>query len=111
MQLYTYKAEVTGVYDGDSVTIDIDLGLGTWRRGEKLRLYGVDTPEVRGESREAGLIARDFLRALVLGKPVIIRTHKDQEGKYGRLLAEIFLADGTNVNELLVERGLARRYT
>jgi micrococcal nuclease len=36
--LYNYKAVVTSVYDGDTCTVDIDLGLHTWIRGEKSRL-------------------------------------------------------------------------
>ena len=36
--LYNYKAIVTSVYDGDTCTVDIDLGLHSWIRGEKLRL-------------------------------------------------------------------------
>jgi endonuclease YncB( thermonuclease family) len=46
--LYTYKAQITEVYDGDTVTADIDLGFHTWRRDEKLRLYEINAPEMRG---------------------------------------------------------------
>ena len=40
--LYTYRATVTRVIDGDTVVADIDLGFRTWRHGERLRLYGID---------------------------------------------------------------------
>ena len=53
--LYHYKAFISAAYDGDTVTADIDLGLKTFVKGEKLRLNRINTPEVRGEEREAGL--------------------------------------------------------
>lgn len=107
--LYAYKAEVTEVYDGDTITADVDLGFNTWRRDEKLRLFGIDAPEVRGEERPQGLISRDALRAKILGKDVIVCTIKDKTGKYGRYLAEIYL-DGTNINAWLVENNYAEPY-
>lgn len=104
--LYIYKAKITSVYDGDTVTADIDLGFHIWAHGEKLRLHRINTPEVRGVERPQGLVSRDWLRKKILGKDVLIRTIKDKKGKYGRYLAEIFL-DGTNINDQLVKEGLA----
>jgi len=110
--LYHYKAKVISVYDGDTIRADISLGCGIWLHNESLRLYGIDTPEMRGEEREQGLIARDFLRDKILGKEIFIKTRKDKTGKYGRLLATIFqVEEGTpfyvNINELLVKEGYA----
>ena len=53
-RLYYYAAYVSDVYDGDTFTVDIDLGLGLWRRDQKIRLWKVNTPEVSGEEREEG---------------------------------------------------------
>ena len=106
-----YKARVTSGYDGDTFTADIDLGLAVMVKGEKLRLYRINTPEVRGAEREAGLLSRDFLREKIDGKEVIIQTIKDKKGKYGRYLAEVYLTDidGNliNLNDMLVNKGLA----
>lgn len=107
-QPYCYKATCISVYDGDTVTLDISLGFGVTMR-EKIRLLGINTPEVRGKERELGLISRDRLRELIDGKDVIIVTHKDRGGKYGRLLATIYL-DGVNINQQLVDEGLAEAY-
>ncbi len=104
--MYVYNARITSVYDGDTVTADVDLGFSVWAHGEKLRLYGINTPEVRGEEREQGLVSRDWLRDKLVGKDVLIRTLKDKKGKYGRYLAEIYL-DGVNINDQLVAEGLA----
>jgi len=109
--LYHYRAIVKSVYDGDTCTIDIDLGLGAWIHGEKLRLYRINTPEVRGVQRPEGLKSRDFLREKIDGKEIIIQTVKDRKGKYGRYLGEIWLEgeDGAliNINDLLVKEGFA----
>jgi micrococcal nuclease len=107
--LYRYKARVVSVYDADTVTLDIDLGLNTWRLGESVRLFGVNAPEVRGEQRQAGLLSRDWLRhRLPPFTEVRIRTHRDKTGKYGRLLADIFLPGETeSLNRQLVAAGMA----
>jgi len=104
--LYAYKARITSVYDGDTVTADVDLGFRTWVHGEKLRLNRIDAPEVRGAERPEGLVSRDWLREKLVGKEVLIRTLKDKRGKYGRYLVEIIL-DGVNINDQLVQEGLA----
>ena len=109
--LYHYKAYVTKVYDGDTVTVDIDLGLNVFAKKEKIRLSRINAPELRGEEREEGLKSRDFLRSLIFKKEILVQTIKDRKGKYGRYLGEIFLVDEagqkTNINDLLVEKGFA----
>ena len=89
--------------------MDISLGFNITMHKQKARLLGINTPEVRGNEREAGLVSRDRLRELIDGKDIIIVTHKDKGGKYGRLLATIFL-DGVNINQQLVDEGLAEVY-
>lgn len=110
-KLYFYRAKVVSVYDGDTCRVDIDLGFNTFLRREKIRLSGINAPELRGEEREAGLRSRDFLRGLINGKSVYLETEKDRKGKYGRYLGTIWVKDesGTyiNVNEKLVEEGYA----
>ena len=44
--MYQYNANIRKVVDGDTIEIDIDLGLSTWVHSERIRLYGIDTPEV-----------------------------------------------------------------
>lgn len=110
-QLYKYKAIVTKVYDGDTCTLNIDLGLHIWIYGENVRLARINAKEVRGEERPDGLLARDFLSTLILNKEIYIETIKDTTEKYGRYLVEIILIkeDGTelNVNDYLVENNYA----
>ncbi|RME00536.1 MAG: nuclease [Calditrichaeota bacterium] len=109
-KLYHYRAKVVSVYDGDTCRVDIDLGLSTWIKQEVIRLFRINAPEVRGEEREAGLRARDYLRELILNKDILLQTIKDRKGKYGRYLGEIWLEiDGQwqNVNDMMVQAGHA----
>jgi len=109
IDLYTYKAKCTSVYDGDSVTLDIDLGFNHWMVRQKVRLFGIDTPEIRGPERPEGLNSAARLRGLIEGQDVIIVSHRDRAGKYGRWLATIYL-DDININKLLLEEGWAKLY-
>lgn len=45
--MYEYNCNIVRVVDGDTVDVDIDLGFGIWVRNERVRLYGIDTPESR----------------------------------------------------------------
>ena len=110
--MYSYVAHVTKVYDGDTVTVDIDLGFGIWIKKQSIRLLNIDTPELRGEERPEGLIVRDIVAEKILNKEIILKTHKDSKGKYGRWLGEIILLDeeGTNLNEWLLAEGHAQPY-
>jgi micrococcal nuclease len=105
--MYEYRAKIISVYDGDTVTAVIDLGFNV-SVTEKLRLFGLNAPEVRGDERPDGLISRDKLRERILDQDVIIKTQKDKKGKYGRYIAEIYLEE-ENINEWLITEGLAER--
>ena len=59
--LYHYRAVVTDVYDGDTVTVDVDLGFHVWVHGEKIRLAHIDAPERKGATKAEGLASGDFL--------------------------------------------------
>lgn len=107
--LYTYRALVTSVYDGDTLTADIDLGFSVIMRGQTVRLARINTPEIRGSSVESGIRSRDALRSRVLGKSIILKTIKDSREKYGRWLGEIWI-DGTCINDWLLTEGLANKY-
>lgn len=110
---WVFPARVVRVYDGDTLTLSVDLG---FRVAIQItgRLDGIDTPEVRGPSRAEGLRARDWMRGeLAAATDVRIATRAPsgrQTGKYGRWLITVW-ADGVNLNERLVEVGHAVRRT
>lgn len=75
-----------------------------------LRLADIDTPELKGDEREEGLKARDFVRNIFDGADEIVIKSK-KVGKYGRFIAEVhtIVRKDTNLNELLVKEGMAVR--
>lgn len=114
--MYEYKALVVSVYDADTFRVDIDLGFGVWLKNQSVRWLKIDAWEIRGEEREKGLIARDRVRDLVLGKEVLLKTYKDSKGKYGRWLAEVYYIDTpallweNSINLQLINEGHAVPY-
>lgn len=101
-----YEAGVERVVDGDTVDVVIHLGLDVYR-AERLRLRGIDTPKIRGEERDEGLRSKaEVDRLLPRGTGVLLSTISDKRGKYGRLIALVFV-NGTNLNEHLVNSGFA----
>ena len=109
IDLYTYKATCVRVQDGDSVVLDVQLGFNMAMLNQKIRLFGINTPEIRGTERPQGLIAAARLRGLIESKEVYLRSHFDRSGKYGRWLGTIYL-DDTNINKLMLQEGLATIY-
>ena len=108
--MYEYRGYVRKVYDGDTITVDIDLGFGIHFKGQKLRLLRFNAREGRGESRPLCLLSRDGRRALIGNKWVVVKTTRDKKGKYGRWLAEVFITVNDtqiNVNDWLITEGHA----
>lgn len=110
--MYEYRCKILKVVDGDTVDVDIDLGFGVWMRGERVRLYGIDTPESRTRDqveKKYGLMAKNFLKNTLAHEDVVLKTHKDATGKFGRILGEL-LIDGESVNQLMIENHHAVGY-
>ena len=80
-KLYHYRAHVKSVYDGDTATIDFDLGLKTWIKKERVRLSRINATEVRGKEKVKGKLSRDFLKSIILDKEIIVKTMKDKKEK------------------------------
>lgn len=96
------RVSVRQVIDGDTVIL---------ADNRHVRLIGINTPEIgrEGKASELGAEpARDYLSRLLQTQKVV-RLRYDQEHKdhYGRTLAHLFLDDGTNIQSLLLHRGLA----
>ena len=100
------------VYDADTLMdLQVDLGFGVTITITG-RLDGINAPEVRGKERERGEASRDWLKAkMKTSRSVSIETRpsdEKQKGKYGRWLITVW-ADGKNLNDLMVTKGLAER--
>ena len=110
--MYEYKINITKIYDGDTITADIDLGFHTWILNQKFRLIDIDTAEIRNKDKalkEKAYKARDYLRSICKEKHCRIKCHG--KGKYGRWLGELFI-DGIegSINEHLIATGHAKKY-
>jgi len=82
-----FFVKVTDVYDGDTFTGDIDLGLGLILVKQKFRLEGINTPEVTGATKEEGFVERDKLRQQITNCNIIVKI--SGKCKYGRWLTKI----------------------
>lgn len=112
--VYCYRVvKVVKVVDGDTCDVLLDVGFSTYLR-KRLRFLGIDTWEVRGEEREAGLVAKERLQQLLdNADAVYVQTEMDAEGKYGRVLAWLWIENGatvTSVNEQLLLEGHGEVY-
>ena len=82
--MYEYRCKIVKVIDGDTVDVDIDLGFGVWLHKERVRLYGIDTPESRTrdlEEKKYGMMAKKLVLALMpIGSMQTLITEKDKTG-------------------------------
>ena len=104
--MYEYKCKVTRVVDGDTVDIDIDLGFGVWLHKERVRIYGIDTPESRTRDKvekKYGLMAKEFVKQFVKGDSIKLTTQKyDAKGKFGRILGDI-IVDNKSLSDTMIQ--------
>lgn len=106
---YIFNATVVHVVDGDTVDVVVDLGFQI-SYDVRLRLYGIDTPELRSsdaQERADAQVAKRRVAELLLDRKVTLETFKTD--KYGRYLSVIYL-DNANINEQLLTEGLAVPY-
>jgi len=117
--MYEYKCKIDRVVDGDTVDVDIDLGFGIWLRKERVRLYGIDTPESRTrdlEEKKYGLAAKSYVQSfLPVGSMQTLKTQKDDKGKFGRILGEFIVYDAMTdssrtLNQIMIDRHYGVEY-
>ena len=117
--MYEYRCTIDRVIDGDTVDVDIDLGFGVWLRKERVRMYGIDTPESRTRDlveKKYGLAAKDFVLSLLpVGSTQTLRTKKDDKGKFGRILGEFVVYDAKKdawrtLNQIMIDEQYGVEY-
>ena len=110
--MYEYRISVVKIIDGDTVDVDIDLGFGVWLKKQRIRLYGIDTPESRTrdlEEKRYGLMAQAFITEQ-LKDGAILKTRLDKKGKYGRILGIPYSESGEDICQILINEGHAVEY-
>ena len=95
-----FSGPVVNVHDGDTLQVRyLDQNV-------KIRLWGVDTPEVNPK-QECGVEAREFTNHFAMGKTVRVEVH--DRDRYGRVVGEVFV-DGKSLNAALADAGWAWAY-
>jgi len=92
---------VKWVNDGDTIVLT---------NGWRVRYIGIDAPEIDHENQKAqpyGYLARSFNKKLVWSQKIVLEFDEERHDRYGRLLAYIFLADGSCLNSQMLENGMA----
>ena len=111
-----YIKNVIKVVDGDTIDVDIDLGMNTIKANERIRLAGIDTPESRTTDKfekSLGIESKEYLKSkLKEAKKIIIKTElPDSTEKYGRMLGWLYLdGDTVSLNDHMIEEGYAWPY-
>ena len=115
--MYEYRVKIVKIVDGDTVDVDIDLGFGVWMHKERIRLFGIDTPESRTrdlEEKKYGLAAKKFLTGMLDDEGgIILKTHKDKTGKFGRILGELWRTTNyadQSINNYMIDKHHAVMY-
>ena len=117
--LYRFKVTNPRVVDGDTVDVNIDLGFDVWSVSQRVRLLGIDTPEIRTldkVEKAAGFKAKEYVEGILLsGVPIILESNEFKpHGKFGRILGTFWYqgSDGEwhNLNEMLIRLGFAVPY-
>jgi micrococcal nuclease len=118
--MYEYSCIIRRVVDGDTVDVDLDLGFGLWKQNERIRLWGIDTPESRTRDsvekvfgKEASKMVEQYLPE---GSRQTMMSVKDKAGKYGRTLGKFIIYDSytqskTTLNEWMIKHHYAVAYT
>lgn len=117
--MYEYRATIRKIVDGDTVDCDIDCGFDIVLSNQRIRLYGIDTPESRTrdlEEKKFGKLASRYIEEHVdVGETFTLRTHKDGKGKYGRILGELVcyvpeFDREMSLNTAMIQKNLAVAY-
>ena len=119
MDKFIYRGKLERVVDGDTIDALIDVGFDIWVK-KRIRYKGIDTWESRTrnlEEKKKGLAAKARNKELleqVSSKPGYFRLKSYGLGKYGRVLADIFIMDANgvqmNINDTLIQEGHAYVY-
>lgn len=103
--------QVVDVYDGDTFKIDLRSMHPLFGDDISIRLFGVDTPEMRGTTDEVKALAMQAQQVTekALKGASKIELRNPQRGKYFRIISEVWI-DGESLAEMLKAKGLAKDY-
>jgi micrococcal nuclease len=109
--MYSYRANLIKVVDGDTIDAEIDLGFNI-KVTKRIRLHNIDAPEVRTSNdleKKRGKLAKNRLINLLEQNRGLFVLKSHGIGKFGRCLGEIFI-ENESINEKLLKEGLVTAY-
>jgi endonuclease YncB( thermonuclease family) len=109
--LYFYRADYQRIVDGDTVVLNVDLGMRVAAQ-HSIRVADVNCPELfNGNDRDAGVAAREFTQLWFVQRmwtepwPFLIRTHKDSQS-FNRYVADVWCArTGESLADAIIAAG------
>jgi len=106
-----WKIDVKSVYDGDTITADINLGLGIVLVDQKIRLLYIDAPEIKGLFKNKGNKSKEYLMSLLKNQEVYLSLDPKEKERdsFGRILGILKIED-VIINDKMVEDGYAIPY-
>ena len=117
--MYEYRATLRRIVDGDTCDVDIDCGFDIVLSNQRIRLFGIDTPESRTrdlEEKRFGKLAAKYIEDHIkVGSTFTLRTRLDGKGKYGRILGELIcyipeFDREMSINTAMIQKHLAVAY-
>ena len=103
-----YPVELVRAIDGDTQEVELTLGFGV-KFVTKIRLLGVDTPEMHGEEKLRGIVVKRWVEDWWGGKKEL-RFRMSKVGKYGRMVGYVVDSAGTTLNDSLLKSKHAVSY-
>jgi micrococcal nuclease len=108
--MYEYNGRVTAVENVENITVKLEVGFSITIERD-FRLYGIDSISDNGRVQSCQRLAKDRLKSYVLGKNIIIKTHRHSSEIY---LADVYIETSSGIkciNDWLVKENLAKYRT
>jgi len=111
IELYQYKGKVVRVVDADTIDAEVDMGFGITMT-QRFRINDWDAPETYRPTNEAekihGKAATERAIELLMDKDILLKSTK-VAGIYGRFGADVWLEDGSNYVEVMINEGFTKK--
>jgi micrococcal nuclease len=113
--MHRYACKILKIIDGDTADVDIDLGFDVVLSNQRVRFFGIDTPESRTRDlveKKYGLMAKKFVKSfLPVGSTQVLCTEKDDsKGKFGRILGKFEVYDSVTDSTMFLHDIMIREH-
>lgn len=103
------RITVIRVIDGDTVLAQVECPCCHIVSTQRVRLLGIDAPELDGADRGAAIAAQQYLAGLIVGNTVTVMIARAHPDLYGRMIGDL-LINGVSASQLMLQAGMACKY-